>query len=336
MDNRISLSRGRCHGGVIKLELELQRARGVIARRRLVELGASERFRTLEVRYGFRRVRNGWYATPDADERVVAAVKAGGALTCMDALRLPSVWQPHGVPGSVHVRLAQTRDQRARCVPHVLSGRVPTHVPIDDPRLAVSCLAQCVPQVTAVPIVDSILRAGLLTPYEVSSALSRAGRRGLKLAAAVSPCAESGIESALRLILRSMRVKFTTQVAIRGVGRVDFLIGDRLVVEADGLAFHSGDFVRKDRARDLALERLGFKCVRFTYDDILHRPDEVKSLIRSLLARGEHRWSSRNRVWDIDPVQGRVPSETEDSWRACAAELANMHAQRTTSPNTDT
>lgn len=213
-------------------------------------------------------------------------------------------------------------------MPHILSGRVPIRCAVDAPDLAVSCLAQCLDRDAATSVLDSVLRTGLMTPRDLAGALQRVGPRGLKLAALVSPCSESGIESILRLLLRSMRVKFQTQVVIREVGRVDFLIGDRLVVEADGILFHSGDHVKRDRARDLALERLGFRCLRFTYDDIMHRPHEVRSLIRAVMARKEHLWSSRTRVWDRDPVLGHATTAVEEAWRVCQGELSELHAQR--------
>src|SRR5262245_29057267 len=49
--------------------------------------------------------------------------------------------------------------------------------------------------------------------------------------------AQSGIETKVRLFLRSRRIPFRVQVAISGVGRVDLLVGDRLVIELDGRTF---------------------------------------------------------------------------------------------------
>jgi len=48
-------------------------------------------------------LRQGWYATPTADPDVVEAVRAGGVLGCVSALRKHNLWVPPG-PRRVHTR----------------------------------------------------------------------------------------------------------------------------------------------------------------------------------------------------------------------------------------
>ncbi|HEY9314515.1 MAG TPA: type IV toxin-antitoxin system AbiEi family antitoxin domain-containing protein, partial [Williamsia sp.] len=45
------------------------------------------------------RLRPGWYATPSADAAVVEAVRKGGALGCVSALRRHGLWVPPGYDG---------------------------------------------------------------------------------------------------------------------------------------------------------------------------------------------------------------------------------------------
>lgn len=105
---------------------------------------------------------------------------------------------------------------------------------------------------------------------------------------------ESGLETKCLLRLRALGIKCRTQVYIGGVGRVDVLVGDRLVVETDGIAYHSGDDVKRDRRRDLALHRLGYIVLRVDYGQVMNEWDMVEAVIRAYVSRDEHRWSARH------------------------------------------
>jgi very-short-patch-repair endonuclease len=83
------------------------------------------------------------------------------------------------------------------------------------------------------------------------------------------------------------------QVRISGVGRVDMVIGDRLVLEIDGYAYHSDkERFEADRRRDARLSARGYRVLRFSYDQIFNHWSEVKSAILAAIARGDHLASS--------------------------------------------
>ena len=79
--------------------------------------------------------------------------------------------------------------------------------------------------------------------------------------------------------------KFRKQMWLAGY-IADFACADaRLVVEADGFAFHSDRAAyRKDRERLNALERLGWRVLRFTWEDVRGRPAYVVGLVHGCLA----------------------------------------------------
>jgi very-short-patch-repair endonuclease len=55
-------------------------------------------------------------------------------------------------------------------------------------------------------------------------------------------------------------------------------------VEADGFAFHADRLAyRRDRERQNQLERLGWRVLRFTWEDVRGRPEHVVALIRDCL-----------------------------------------------------
>lgn len=106
------------------------------------------------------------------------------------------------------------------------------------------------------------------------------------------PLGDSWLEQeALRIITRAELPTPRCQVRLRKVGgriaRVDlFWQPERLVVELDGHATHATRRQRQaDAERAARLSLAGWRMVRFTYEDVVERPDHVVEMIRiSLLA----------------------------------------------------
>ncbi|UPU87515.1 endonuclease domain-containing protein [Demequina sp. TMPB413] len=76
-----------------------------------------------------------------------------------------------------------------------------------------------------------------------------------------------------------------------GIGRVDLMVGDAVVVEVDGRHYHSDPiaFVA-DRRRDRALQELGFRVLRFAASEVLSDPACVA---RAVVAQLGGAWSAR-------------------------------------------
>lgn len=73
----------------------------------------------------------------------------------------------------------------------------------------------------------------------------------------------------------------------RLVARIDVAFREqRIAIEVDGFAYHS-DRARfqRDRSRQNLLVGLGWTVLRFTWDDVTLRPDEVLAVVRAALAR---------------------------------------------------
>ena len=156
-------------------------------------------------------------------------------------------------------------------------------------------LSRTLPWQDAVVAADSALRLGLVSEEALTGRLGRAyGRRAAAaraVAAAVDPQSGSVLETLLRLVLLAAGLAPRTQHVItdpggRFVARVDFCWpAHRLVVEADGYAFHADRAAyRRDRERLNDLERLGWRVLRFTWEDVRGRPGHVVALVRECLA----------------------------------------------------
>jgi very-short-patch-repair endonuclease len=112
---------------------------------------------------------------------------------------------------------------------------------------------------------------------------------------------EDGARSHLeRLFLRLVRAarlpppEVNTRIA--GAER-DFAWPDRrLVVEVDGHAYHSSRAAkRRDHRRDRALTTLGWRPIRFSYEDIALEPSEVTDELRRLLRAATAPSAARSR-----------------------------------------
>lgn len=235
------------------------------------------------------RVRRGAYALPDADAARTATVRLGGVLSCTSAARLlglpvlfdtglhvtvPRSWG-HATASGVRVH---RRDLRSDEHDGVCTSLL---------RTVLDC-ARELPLREALVVCDAALRAGL-SPEGLRCAADAARGRGStalrRVASLADGRAESPIESCLRLLAGELgRVR--PQVWIDGVGRVDLLLDGWLVLEADGFEFHATRaHYREDRRRANALAERGYVLLRFTYEDVVHRPGAVVETLVAVLAR---------------------------------------------------
>ena len=247
-----------------------------------------------------RRVRQGWFCAPGTDRALLAAARVGGRATCRTALTLSGVWTASdtrlhvAVPAhAVRLRsatsplLRRSDGHGAGVVVHwgdpPSGGRL-----IVPPARALAHLARCGTADEVAAAADSILRRDPAARSELRAlATTLAGRLRDAVMSADGVC-ESGIETAVWRWLRRERIDVRRQVHIDTVGRVDFVIGRRLVVEVDGESYHT-DPVRfeADRRRDARLSTLGYRVLRFSYHQVMDRPDEVHDAIRAAITRGD-------------------------------------------------
>jgi very-short-patch-repair endonuclease len=145
-----------------------------------------------------------------------------------------------------------------------------------------------------VVVADSALRLGIVSPAELREVAMHSRGPGASRLRAVVDCVDSASESALetllRLVMRDAGLHPRSRVQIGDelgpVARVDFLFAaERLVVEADGFAFHSSrESLRNDVRRANALQAKGYRILRFTWEDVMGRPAHVVATIRRTLA----------------------------------------------------
>ncbi|MFF2370471.1 endonuclease domain-containing protein [Agromyces sp. NPDC058110] len=263
------------------------------------------------------RVRNGWFATPDAHPDVVRAVRVGGVATASTVARMHGAWVPPRE--RLHVRVASNaarlRSPDARSVPlDPVAHGVCVHyrprglgrVGRDPLTAAIAEMFACAPTSDALAAVESAVEGRMLDPGQLASvrAAMPSGRR--EDLDRLDFGSQSGLETKVRLFLRARRITCRTQAYVDGVGSVDLLVGERLVVEVDGWAFHSSrtEF-ETDRRRDFELVTRGYLVLRLSYDQVMHDRPRTSAGILALIARGEHRWPrARPRPFPrVEPAQ---------------------------------
>jgi hypothetical protein len=136
-----------------------------------------------------------------------------------------------------------------------------------------------------------------LGDLQVAARRLRRGLRGTarlrRALASLDPAAESPGESRTRLVLQALGLPLQSQASVRDesgelVGRVDFLVAGRVVVEFDGALKYRGDdgpaVVLAEKLREDRLRELGYEVVRLTWDELAH-PERILARIRAALGR---------------------------------------------------
>lgn len=234
------------------------------------------------------RVRVGVFVPPQACAEALAIARHGGAMACVTAARHRGLWVLHD-DSSPHVWMrpgGRTYDTDCACTAHWdapgvgESRREPSLVRVLRQILA------CRGVEAFFVAFESARRQRLLDGDDMrwlAQNLNSAGHEALALS---RDDADSGLESLLRWRLRGLGLTVRTQVRIAGVGVVDALIGDRVIVEVDGRDNHDGESLRhKDLVRDANAAMWGYVILRFDYALVLHDWDLVERAILAALAR---------------------------------------------------
>jgi len=260
-------------GGVARTRTLAARGVSEYAQRQLVAAGTVE------------RVGRGWLALPDADAALKSAARAGVVLTCVTAARRTGLWvlaedRPHVGAGA--------RSQIRTTIEHVhwATPVVPRHPDslVDRIENVLALVSRCQPYEAALAVWESALRKGLISRERMRRlALPPAARR---LCAEASDWSDSGLETLVPPRLRWLGLPIRQQVWIAG-HRVDFLIGDRLVLQVDG-ATHVGPQREEDIRHDAELLLLGYHVIRVGYGQVIGRWHEVQDAIMSAVAQGLH------------------------------------------------
>lgn len=234
------------------------------------------------------RVRKGTFVPGGCPAPLLEAARHGGRLDCVSLLRARGIFVLDR-EGPVHIQMdrgtTRAEPRSADVVRHwrkTRAVRAALHADLIE-ALAQAC--RCQEPRAALATLDSAWHLGLIGEGDLTEVFRRLPQRYGALRPLLDRRSESGSETMMRLLLRTLGVTFELQVVIVGVGRVDFLVDGWLIIECDSEAHHAGwDAQRRDRRRDLAAAALGYTTLRPIAEDIMHDPGRVLRAVRGLLA----------------------------------------------------
>ncbi len=265
----------------------LHRRGGVARVRTLTRLGVSAyELRRERERGRIRSICRGWVALAGADAMLVTAARRGVVLSCITLAARRGLWvlddsEPHvaAPPHSGHAGAG-------RGVVHWSAPVFPRDPDLREDSLenALILIAGCQPRESALATWESALKKDLVDLEVLRRApLPRAARELLDEA---RPFADAGTETIFFTRLRWLNVRIIPQAWLLG-HRVDFLIGERLVIQIDG-GHHVGAQRASDIRHDAQLKLHGYHVIRIGYDQLVNDWPAVQNMIMDAIAQRLH------------------------------------------------
>lgn len=242
-----------------------------------------------------RRVSRGWYDAGGCSADELTAAAAGGRLGCLTGLRDLGVW----VPPTAHPHLMTPRWSAP-------STTGTAHRLAPGAVWAASTmtygLVECLRQVlrhhdveTSLIVLESACNLRLISTSAIAELIGECSAvRARQLATWFDPRSESGTETRVRLFLARRGYKVRSQASVLGVGRVDLLVGESLMIECDSHAHHTGETrYQADRTRDLNATAGGYRVVRLTWEQVFLTWETTQALLLAHLSTRRYRWPPR-------------------------------------------
>lgn len=229
------------------------------------------------------RVRRGIYSLPAGAAAPGLALRNNALLTCLSAAPAYQLWTVQ------KAELVHLSPGHKKSVPGTVThGRLlhPVH-----PWLPVAGLADvllhamhCLPMLEALVMVQCAAQRGDVTVDFLRGKLpGNRNARARSVLDNVIPRADSLLEVLANYHFRRAGLHVRRHVELPGVGEVDFLIEDCLVVETDGATHLEPLQVKKDRSRNNATVVGGRLCLRFGYAEVVHHPEQMVAQVLAVL-----------------------------------------------------
>lgn len=239
------------------------------------------------------RGRRNVYLDASVSQAVREAQRVGGRLDCVSAVAEAGIFvlDKNGLhvqvePERSRLRSPHSRGTRLSGVHGVVvhwracaAGSLHT-VPIVE---ALAASVRCQPPRAAIATLDSALFTGAIDEEGLTRVFARLPAKYRVLRPLIDGRAEAGSETIARLLLRGQGFDVRVQVQIDGVGRVDLVVDDWIVVECDSRAHHGGwEAQERDRLRDLRLAERGYVVLRPSARMIFSEPEVLACAVAGL------------------------------------------------------
>ena len=211
----------------------------------------------------------------------------GVVISCVTQAKRDGLWSQGEQRPHCAVPRPGAESRNAGIVRHYRTPIVPRERWAIEDRIenVLDLVAHCRPYEQAVAVWDSALRLGRVR-LEHLMQLPFTGRAKDVLDQA-TPYADSGLESLVRMRLRRLGPELYPQAWVEG-HQVDFLIGQRLILQIDG-GHHVGNQRNIDNAHDARLQLLGYTVIRIGYAQVMSNWHDTHELLMRAVALGRHR-----------------------------------------------
>ncbi|WP_461164723.1 endonuclease domain-containing protein [Arthrobacter sp. R4-81] len=214
---------------------------------------------------------------------VAQALAHGGLLTCLSAAEIYRLWtlkqaarlhlcRSHPVPSQGVAEHGRPKHERHAWLPVAGLADVLLHS------------LQCLPELESLVFVQSAVgRGDISLDFLYAKAM---GRRNGKVRAVLDqliPRADSLLEVLANTHFARAGLRVRRHVFIPGVGEVDFLVEECLVVETDGRTHFEPKSVKRDQRRNNRSTLGGYLVLRYYYDDVVFAPDEMVAEVLAVL-----------------------------------------------------
>ena len=263
---------------------QIQRRSGIARVSDMLQLGYSRHHLAKLLSEGrLLRPQRGWVALPGTDPLLLFAAEHRVVLTCMTVAKRHGLWQSTDAGLHVASRSRNASHNKIGTVTHWAKPAAPRlpHALIDPLENALAYIAECQPMSEAHAVWESALHQGKVS-FEGLSQM-RLGPAGRQLLTECSRFSDSGLESMLARVLRSMGLNVMSQIYLFG-HRVDLLVEKWLVVQIDG-GHHVGPQRTEDNRHDAILANNGYAVIRVSYWQVMNEMAEVQHLIMTRLNR---------------------------------------------------
>lgn len=266
----------------------LRSRRGAATTSTLMAAGFSRRMLTKAVRDGVvDRLHRGVYTSRVSDPDVVAAFRADGLLTCISAARFHGLWTLGGA-GALHLSCSTGQARRGVIQHGACLHPRHSYLPIAGVADVLIHALRCLPELEALVMVQSAVSQALLSKDFLRSRLP--GNRNGKVREIldlVLPRADSLLEVLAHTHFTRAGLRVQMHVDVPGVGEVDCLINECLIVELDGGTHLEGKQVKKDQYRNNEGMRRGLLTLRYYYVDVVHHPGRMVAEVMAVLFNRE-------------------------------------------------
>jgi very-short-patch-repair endonuclease len=229
------------------------------------------------------RMRRGVYVLPREATDFGLALHHNALLTCLSAAPTYGLWTLYAACSlhlsSGHKAAPPGMLAHGRC----LHGNHPW-LPVAGLADALIHALRCLPELESLVMVQCAAQRGDISMDFLRRKLP--GNRNARARAVldhVIPRADSLLEVLANFHFRQAGLHVRRHVQLPGVGEVDFVVEDCLVVETDGGTHLEPRQVKKDRKRNNATVIGGHLGLRFGYDDVVNHPARMVAEVLEVL-----------------------------------------------------